>query len=321
MKFAVRGSEMSSWGGVRAGGLLYIFFAIAFAGCTSATDPPAATITGEKLTGTVAAFASGAPVSVSPVGVLVGIQGTPFQATTDTGGHFEIDNIPAGVYNIIFSKPGFDSMVYPVHHLIGAGNDIINDAFVIQESNDSISISGVSSVFTVSTTKTVRVIDTIFHDSAGIRKDTVVLQHDSIVITYDTVQNADALIVTGRLAGNLVPANVYVYSSLDSLLFPSAAASGGAGYSEDAWLAMHVNDPTYHGAFQSPRIVGGVFKDTLSADIEGLKPYSLGAGEAVFIYVVGHSNTTGLPETNGEYQHYYTTPYGPQVVRFRFVVP
>jgi hypothetical protein len=63
------------------------------------------------------------------------------------------------------------------------------------------------------------------------------------------------------------------------------------------------------------------FVDTLAKDVADLKPYSLGAGQAVYIFVVGHSNTTGLPATGGEYQHYYTTPYGPQAVRFRYVVP
>ncbi len=306
--------------GVRYGGLLFVFFAVFIASCTNSVDPPAPTTTGEKLTGTVAAFGATSPTALSPVGIQVTIQGTTYQATADTGGHFEIDNIPAGVYNIIFSKPGFDSMVYPVHHLIGVGIDIINDAYLIQESNDSLALVGISSVFTVSVSKIIHVIDTIFKDSAGVI-DTIVLAKDSLSITYDTVTNANALIVSGTLLGSLAPGNIYVYSSLDSTLFPSSVSPQSPVSTEDAWLALHLTDPAYHFAFQSPRIANGVFTDTLSRDAANLSPYSLPGGQVVYIYAVGHSNLTGLPQTGGEYQHFSTTPFGPKAVRFKFVVP
>jgi len=257
---------------------------------------------------------------MSAAAVHVTIQNTPFEAVTDTGGHFRIENIPAGVYNIIFSKPGFDSMVYPVHHVIGVGTDIINDAYIVQESSDSIELNAPAYVFTVSVSKLVLVIDTTITNVGG-KLDTTVLQHDSTVITYDTVQNANALIVSGRLLGDLPPDNLFVYSSLDSTLFPAVPSPQSPGLSEDAWLATKRSDTAYHFAFQTPKLIGGAFNDTLARDVRTLVPYSLPPGEVVYVYVVGHSNTTGLPSTNGEYQHYATTPFGPQAVRFKFVVP
>jgi hypothetical protein len=300
--------------------LLFALVMSLLSSCSDPTTPPTATPGGETLTGTVAAFNTTSPTTLSPKGIQVVLQGTSFQGIADTAGHFTIPNIPAGVYNIIFSKPGYDSMIYPVHHFIGVGTDIINDAYLIQESTDSLSIAGVSYVFTVSVSKIVHVIDTIFRDSSGVI-DTVVLAHDSLSITYDTVQNANALIVKATLIGNMPPSDVFVYSSLDSDLFPWSPSPQSPANTEDVWLATHVNDPTYHPAFQSPRITGGSFTDTLARDVATLHPYSLPAGQVVYVYMVGHSNTAGLPAMNGEYQHFSTTPYGPKTMRFRLVVP
>lgn len=288
--------------------------------CTNSIDPPATTTGGGTLRGKVSAYVSSSSALMSAEGIQITLQGTSYRSKTDTAGAFEINNIPAGVYNIIFSKPGFDSMVYPAHHLLGVGTDIINDAYVIEESSDSVSVSGVSSVFTVSISKKVHFIDTIFKDSAGVI-DTIVLRHDSLVISYDTVENANAIIVSGHLSGNVAPASLYVYSSLDSTMFPYGMCPSNPHYTIDEWLTLHLMDSGLHRAFQSPRISGGGFRDTLSSDIVTLLPYSLPAGATVYIYAVGHSNTEGLPVTNGEYPHYSTTPYGPVARRFRYVVP
>lgn len=293
--------------------------ACALAGCTNSADPPA-TPSGEKLTGTVQAFASSAPTPISPSGIEVSIQGTAYQATADTGGHFELDNVPAGVYNIIFSKPGFDSMVYPVHHLIGVGTDIIDDAYLVQESNVSVSISGESAVFTVSITKQVFVWDTTIINDNG-KLDTIANGHDSTIITYDTVEDANALILKGSISGNLAPGNIFVYSSLDSALWPTSQSPQSPGITEDAWLATKLTDTAYLPGFESPKIINGVFVDTLARDVGNLKSYSLPGGTPVYIFVVGHSNIAGLPSTSGQYQHFSTTPFGPQAIRFKYIVP
>ena len=312
--------------GIQFYGLLFVF-ALLFASCSSPSDPPATTSTGEKLTGTVVAFGSASPTSLSPSGIQISIQGTQYNAVADTGGHFEIDNIPAGVYNIIFWKPGYDSMIYPVHHIIGAGTDIINDAYLVQESTDSITMTGASYVFTVSVAKHVLVFDTTFIITPSIDTpevyDTVKYWsgHDSTVITYDTVDDANGLIVSGKLTGNLAPGNIFVYTSLDSTLFPTSPSPQSFGMTEDSWLATKLNDTAYHLAFQSPQLNGGAFKDTLARDVATLMPYSLPAGQAVYVYAVGHSNMTGLPPTGGEYQHFSTTPFGPAAVRFKYIVP
>jgi hypothetical protein len=301
--------------------LLVILLAI-MSSCSNTVDPPAQTpIGGETLMGTVVAYSAASSSVVSPAGITVALQGTSFRIVADSLGHFTISNIPAGVYNIIFSKPGFDSMIYPAHHLIGVGTDIINDAYLIEESSDSIAIAGASYVFTVSVSKKIHVIDTIITDHGGGKIDTVVLGHDSTFISYDTVQNANALIVHGTLSGNHAPYDVFVYSSLDSNLYPTSPCPQSPGKTEDAWLSTHMQDPAYRQVFQSPNIASGNFIDTLGRDAATLQPYSLPAGQAVYVYVVAHSNTNGLPDMGGEYPHFRTTPFGPAAVRFKLIVP
>jgi Polysaccharide lyase family 4, domain II len=300
--------------------ILFLLLLSAVASCSSPSDPPSTTSTGEKLTGTVAAYASGAPTSLSPNGIQISIQGTAYQAVADTGGHFEIDNIPAGVYNIIFWKPGFDSMIYPVHHIIGVGTDIINDAYLVQESSDSITMTGVSYVFNVSETKIITIIDTVIINRNG-TLDTNVSTRDSEVVIYDTAGNSNGMILSGKVTGTLAPGNIYVYTSLDSNLFPTMPSPQSPANTEDAWLATQLTNSAYHSAFQSPQMIGGNFKDTLTTDVATLSPYSLPSGQAVYVYAVGHSNMTGVPVPSGEYQHFSTTPYGPNAVRFKYVVP
>jgi hypothetical protein len=310
---------------IRAIYLLSLLIMGALMGCSNSVAPVATATVGSTLSGTVAAFDATAPTPVNPLGIKVSLQGTKYETFADSLGHFSIDGIQAGVYNIIFSKPGFDSMIYPTHHLVGVGNDIINDAYLVEESTDSIQLGTISSVFSVSVRKIITVIDTIIKDSAGMR-DTIVLQHDSLSITYDTVSNANALIVSGRVvgknaAGGHWPGSIYVYSSLDSSLPPTSPAFGNPATTEDDWLRLHLTDSFYHKAFQSPAIKGGTFTDTLSRDIEKSSAYSLQAGQTVYIYAVGHSNTNGLPIVRGQYEHFSTTAFGPRAVRFKYVVP
>ncbi len=301
--------------------LLFLIFSLQFfSSCKSPSDPTYNSGSG-ILQGTVKAFAISSPIPVSPSGIHVELQATQYSSTCDSLGNFHIANIPAGVYNIIFWKPGFDSMIYPVHHLLGAGTDIINDAYLIAESTDSIIFKTVSPVFTVSVIKVLHIIDTTISILPGGTRDTVVRQFDTTIITYDTVSTPNKLITACELSGNSAPGNIYVYSSLDSFFYPNTICTESENLTVDEWLTEHKNDTSFHPAFQSPQIKNGVFLDTLTADIKGRKPFSFESGQVIYIYVCGHSSTNGLPSLDGEYKHFLTTPFGPQTVRNRFVVP
>ena len=54
-------------------------------------------------------------------GATAHIEGTAFQATSNAAGDWEIDNVPAGIYNIMLTKPGFDTLIIPNYQFSGAG--------------------------------------------------------------------------------------------------------------------------------------------------------------------------------------------------------
>ena len=299
--------------------LLLIVACINIPGCKNSVEP-IANSGGGSLAGTVKAFGITSAQEDNPSGIQVELQATVYKTIADSLGNFRIDNIPAGVYNIIFSKPGFNSMVYPVHHLIGAGTDIINDAFLIKESTDSISLK-IIPVFTVSVTKYIHIIDTLIKVDLGGGLDTIVRSFDTVIVTYDTVKKPTTLVVNCILSGNSGPKDIFVYSSLDSALYPNTICDVPGNYTLDEWLDIHRSDTSYHTAFQVPRIANGIFADTLSSDVKERKPFSFESGQVIYVYAVGHSNTDGLPEIKGQYEHYSTTPYGPKVVRYKYVVP
>jgi hypothetical protein len=145
------------------------------------------------LSGTVIAYGVSGPTLVNPSGITVSLEGSAYKTTTDNAGNFSLGNIPAGVYNIIFSKVGFDSMMYPSHHLLGTGVDIINDAYLIEESNDSIVIDKI----------TVLGIDSNSH--------------------IDTLPYS--ITVTGHLAGNDSPVLIQSQLFLDTLASSTPIAS------------------------------------------------------------------------------------------------
>jgi hypothetical protein len=301
--------------------LRFLLFMLALLSACKATTDPIVTAGSGSISGNVKAYGTTAAEPVNPFGIQITLQATQFQATSDTLGNFHIDNIPAGVYNIIFWKPGFDSMIYPVHHLIGAGTDVINDAYLIQESNDSIVFKNIIPVFTVSITKFVHIIDTLIKIDPGGGRDTIVRSYDTTIIIYDTVRTPTTLVVNGSLIGNTPPNDLYVYSSLDSGLFPEMMCNEAENLTIDEWLRMHQSDTSFHSAFQVPHIVNGSFADTLSSDIKGRKPFSFASGQVIYVYAFGHSNLIGLPSLRGQYEHFFTKPYGPQCVRFKYVVP
>jgi hypothetical protein len=58
-------------------------------------------------------------------GTTIQIQGTAFQATSIANGDWQIDNVPAGIYNILMTKPGFDTLIIPQYQFSGAGTSFL----------------------------------------------------------------------------------------------------------------------------------------------------------------------------------------------------
>ena len=70
-------------------------------------------------------------------GTTVSLKGTSFSAITDTLGKWTLKNVPAGIYTLLYAKPGFDTGGYSKHKYSGAGTDFVDDGYIIRMPTDS----------------------------------------------------------------------------------------------------------------------------------------------------------------------------------------
>ena len=102
---------------------IFILFAIAIiGGCKSTTVVENYTGT---LRGNVALVDANGDTLLNYAGATAQIQGTSYQATSNAAGDWQVDNIPAGIYNILLTKPGFDTLIIPKYQYSGAGVSFI----------------------------------------------------------------------------------------------------------------------------------------------------------------------------------------------------
>ncbi len=59
---------------------------------------------------------------VPAAGATVKLQYTTFRTTTDSTGRWYLNNVPAGVYTLVYSKPGFQDWVNPMLSFVGGGS-------------------------------------------------------------------------------------------------------------------------------------------------------------------------------------------------------
>jgi hypothetical protein len=116
-------------------------------------------------------------------GASIAIEGTNFTTTSDGKGEWQISNVPAGIYNLIFSKAGFDTTII-IQEFSGAGT-----AFLESESIQMIPYDSIP--FTASFTES----DSVQHYIADSMKyvDTVINGIDSSLaeLVYYTVYSRD----------------------------------------------------------------------------------------------------------------------------------
>jgi hypothetical protein len=101
-----------------------ILFALALVGGCRTTTTDVVNDLG-SFRGNVALVSASGDTLSNYAGATVQIQGTQFQATSVANGDWEIDNVPAGIYNIIFTKQGFDTLVLPQFQFSGAGTTFL----------------------------------------------------------------------------------------------------------------------------------------------------------------------------------------------------
>jgi hypothetical protein len=188
---------------------------------TTASDDPSI------LSGSVAAFSPDGIHSLDSSGITVSIEGTTLKTQSDQSGNFTISGVPAGVYNILFYKAGFDTMIYPEHHLLGDGTDIISDAYIIKGKTDSLVIDSIvqvgrasyDSVRFFTKSDSIRVAHILINGS-----DTTTTYTDSTITTMipDTLHvlaNLTVNIVAHLIGSDTATPTVWFYAEKDSLPF------------------------------------------------------------------------------------------------------
>ncbi len=97
------------------------------------------------LQGNVALFTALGDTLPNYAGATIQIQGTSFQATSNDTGGWEMKNVPAGVYNVLLWKPGFDTLIIPAYEFNGVGTSFLLKTGIQEMLTDSL-------VFTVTNT-------------------------------------------------------------------------------------------------------------------------------------------------------------------------
>ena len=62
-------------------------------------------------------------------GVNISIKGTKYSTTSDAAGKWTLANVEAGTYDIIFNKPGYDSLLIFAYSFAGNGTALLNPQF------------------------------------------------------------------------------------------------------------------------------------------------------------------------------------------------
>ena len=97
------------------------------------------------ISGNVALVSAIGDTLSSYAGVTVILQGAGLQTTSNAKGEWEIDDVPAGFYTILLTKPGFDSLILPKFEFKGVGTSYFVSNGIQQYPMDSL-------VFTITNT-------------------------------------------------------------------------------------------------------------------------------------------------------------------------
>jgi hypothetical protein len=107
---------------------IFIVFAIAIiGGCKSSTtvvDVNTGTLQGKV------ALSVDCNLLPNASGATVHIEGTGFSETTDSLGDWTMNNVPAGIYNILITKPGFDTDLISQDQFSGAGTQFLENGAI-----------------------------------------------------------------------------------------------------------------------------------------------------------------------------------------------
>jgi len=79
-------------------------------------------------------------------GTTVWLKDTKFSTTTDANGNWTLKEVPAGIYSLLFTRPGFDTSFYQdqytanPYRFSGAGVDFLEDAYFVRIPTDTLTL-------------------------------------------------------------------------------------------------------------------------------------------------------------------------------------
>jgi len=179
--------------------ILFILLAVALiGGCKSATTTVDANAETGTFIGNVALVDVRGGTLPNYAGATVQIQGTSFQTKSNDTGGWEIDNVPAGIYNIILTKPGFDTLVIPQYQFRGVGTSFIMNSGIQALPMDSL-VFTVSSLVEDSTSAGYVILLTASGGVSG--PDSLVLSNGIWVASGAIDQTPGITISNGQISG------------------------------------------------------------------------------------------------------------------------
>ncbi len=87
-------------------------------------------------------------------GATISLQGTSYQGTSQNNGDFQLNNVPAGIYNVIVTKSGYDTELTSSYQFGGAGTQFLENQFIQAIPLDSVPILSIVA----------RKMDTLYHN-------------------------------------------------------------------------------------------------------------------------------------------------------------
>lgn len=125
----------------------------------------------------------------------VELEGTSFKTTTNVKGEWTLENVPAGVYSVAFSKQGYGTIKNTAFQFVGNGTANFGGMRVLKNPSFTVSLRNISlndtMSYTIISRDSGRYRDSVLYstDSSGHRDSLVVHYYDTVYHAPDTIIN------------------------------------------------------------------------------------------------------------------------------------
>jgi hypothetical protein len=208
--------------------------------------------------GTVTLFDINGSALPDRSGAIISIQGTSYQTASQSNGDFQLNNIPAGIYTVIVTKPDYDTELTSSYQFSGAGTQFLQGEVIQAVPFDSLPIVSVSISSTVVKTDSNGVRDTIPY--YGIHATSTVSGPDSTTLKYyewlifDATRDTGSDIINQGILASIPSKPIMLFDSSGSYYQYKYMKSGDTVYIETRAVGISPYSSNYPATF-SPYIV------------------------------------------------------------------